>query len=54
MPESPIVNQLDSVIAHHPIDEVLVALPMDKYRPLIETIVRHCDRTWMTCKVFRL
>jgi hypothetical protein len=41
MLESPIVNQLNSVIAHHPVDEVLVALPMDQYGPLIETIVRH-------------
>ncbi|HEX9274588.1 MAG TPA: sugar transferase [Candidatus Binatia bacterium] len=51
MPESPIVNQLDSVIAHHPIDEVLVALPMDKYRPLIETIVRHCEEQGIIVRI---
>jgi exopolysaccharide biosynthesis polyprenyl glycosylphosphotransferase len=43
MPESRIIDQLHSVIADHPIDEVLVALPLDKYGPLVETIVRHCE-----------
>jgi exopolysaccharide biosynthesis polyprenyl glycosylphosphotransferase len=51
MLESPIVNQLNSVIAHHPVDEVLVALPMDQYRPLIETIVRHCEEQGIIVRI---
>ena len=51
MQESPIVNQLNSVIADHPVDEVLVALPMDKYRPLIETIVRHCEEQGIIVRI---
>ena len=43
MSESEVIAQLSSVIAHEPIDEVLVALPMDKYAPLVETIVRQCE-----------
>jgi exopolysaccharide biosynthesis polyprenyl glycosylphosphotransferase len=38
-----IVEQLNSVIANQPIDEVLVALPMDRYGPLVETIVHECE-----------
>lgn len=38
-----VVDQLNSVIADQPVDEVLVALPMDKYGPLVETIVRRCE-----------
>ena len=51
MLESPIVNQLNSVIAHHPVDEVLVALPMDQYGPLIETIVRHCEEQGIIVRI---
>jgi exopolysaccharide biosynthesis polyprenyl glycosylphosphotransferase len=51
MPESPIVSELNSVIAHHSIDEVLVALPMDKYRPLVETIVRHCEEQGIIVRI---
>jgi exopolysaccharide biosynthesis polyprenyl glycosylphosphotransferase len=43
MSNSRIVEQLNSVIANQPIDEVLVALPMDKYAPLVETIVHECE-----------
>jgi exopolysaccharide biosynthesis polyprenyl glycosylphosphotransferase len=51
MLESPIVEQLNSVIANEPVDEVLVALPMDKYGPLVETIVRHCEEQGIIVRV---
>ena len=51
VPDSSIVDQLNSVIAHHAVDEVLVALPIDKYRPLVETIVRHCEEQGIIVRV---
>jgi exopolysaccharide biosynthesis polyprenyl glycosylphosphotransferase len=51
VPYSSIVDQLNSVIAHHPVDEVLVALPLNKYGPLIETIVRHCEEQGVVVRV---
>ena len=43
MQESQVVEQLTSVIAEQTVDEVLVALPMDKYGPVVEAIVRQCE-----------
>ena len=43
MSDFSVVEQLNSVIANQPIDEVLVALPMDRYGPLVETIVHECE-----------
>ena len=51
MSESEVIAQLSSVIAHEPIDEVLVALPMDKYAPLVETIVRQCEEQGIIVRV---
>src|SRR5919108_3889676 len=51
MPETSIVEELNSVIANQPIDEVLVALPIDKYRPLVETIVHHCEEQGIIVRV---
>jgi exopolysaccharide biosynthesis polyprenyl glycosylphosphotransferase len=51
MIESSIVSELDSVIAKQPVDEVLVALPMDKYGGLVETIVRHCEEQGIVVRV---
>jgi exopolysaccharide biosynthesis polyprenyl glycosylphosphotransferase len=51
MSGSMIVEQLDSVIADQPVDEVLVALPMDKYGPLVETIVRQCEEQGIIVRV---
>jgi exopolysaccharide biosynthesis polyprenyl glycosylphosphotransferase len=51
VPDSSIVDQLNSVIAHHPVDEVLVALPMNKYGPLVETIVSHCEEQGIVVRV---
>jgi exopolysaccharide biosynthesis polyprenyl glycosylphosphotransferase len=43
MQDSQVVEQLNSVIADQTVDEVLVALPMDKYGPLVEAIVHQCE-----------
>jgi exopolysaccharide biosynthesis polyprenyl glycosylphosphotransferase len=51
VPDSSIIKQLNSVIAHHAVDEVLVALPMNKYGPLVETIVRHCEEQGIVVRV---
>ena len=51
MSESIIVQQLTSVIADQPVDEVLVALPIDKYGPLVETIVRQCEEQGIIVRV---
>lgn len=51
MPQSPIVNQLYSVIADHAVDEVLVALPIDKYGPLVQAIVRECEEQGIIVRV---
>jgi exopolysaccharide biosynthesis polyprenyl glycosylphosphotransferase len=51
MVESPVVCELQSVITHQPIDEVLVSLPIEKYGPLIETIVRHCEEQGIIVRV---
>jgi exopolysaccharide biosynthesis polyprenyl glycosylphosphotransferase len=51
VPETSIVDELNSVIAHHPVDEVLVALPIERYRPLVETIVRQCEEQGIIVRV---
>jgi exopolysaccharide biosynthesis polyprenyl glycosylphosphotransferase len=51
MSQSMIVEQLNSVIADQPVDEVLVALPMDKYGRLVETIVRQCEEQGIIVRV---
>jgi exopolysaccharide biosynthesis polyprenyl glycosylphosphotransferase len=51
MSESTIVEQLNSVIADQPVDEVLVALPIDKYGPLVEMIVRQCEEQGIIVRV---
>ena len=38
-----VVEELNSVIADQAVDEVLVALPIDRYGSLVETIVRQCE-----------
>jgi len=48
---STIVEQLNSLIADQPVDEVLVALPIDKYGPLVEMIVRQCEEQGIIVRV---
>lgn len=51
MTASAILEQLNSVVANEAIDEVIVALPMDKYGPLVETIVCHCEEQGIMVRV---
>ena len=39
------------MIADHPVDEVLIALPLDKYGPLVEAIVRNCEEQGIIVRV---
>jgi exopolysaccharide biosynthesis polyprenyl glycosylphosphotransferase len=43
MTESPVIFELESVIAREPVDEVFIALPRDEYAPLVEAIVCLCE-----------
>jgi exopolysaccharide biosynthesis polyprenyl glycosylphosphotransferase len=51
VPEISVVQQLNAVIAHQPVDEVLLALPMNQYAALVETIVRHCEEQGILVRV---
>jgi exopolysaccharide biosynthesis polyprenyl glycosylphosphotransferase len=50
-PEISVLHELNSVIAHQPMDEVLLALPMNQYAALVETIVRHCEEQGILVRV---
>ena len=50
MQDSPI-EQLNSVIANKTVDEVLVALPIDRYGPLVQAIVRQCEEQGIIVRV---
>jgi exopolysaccharide biosynthesis polyprenyl glycosylphosphotransferase len=43
MVDSPVMAGLETAIAQEPLDEVFIALSMQKYSPLIESIVRLCE-----------
>jgi exopolysaccharide biosynthesis polyprenyl glycosylphosphotransferase len=43
MAESPLIPELEAVIAQEPVDEVFITLPREKYGHLIDTIVRLCE-----------
>jgi exopolysaccharide biosynthesis polyprenyl glycosylphosphotransferase len=45
------MDQVNSVLSNQPIDEVLVALPMDKYGPLVESIIRRCEEQGIIVRV---
>jgi exopolysaccharide biosynthesis polyprenyl glycosylphosphotransferase len=51
VPETSVVQQLDSVIARQPVDEVLLALPMNKYALLADALVRHCEEQGIVVRV---
>jgi exopolysaccharide biosynthesis polyprenyl glycosylphosphotransferase len=50
-PEVSVVEQLNHVIAHQPVDEVLLALPMNQYGAVVETMVRHCEEQGIVVRV---
>jgi exopolysaccharide biosynthesis polyprenyl glycosylphosphotransferase len=43
MVKSPVISQLETVIAHEPVDEVFIALSMEKYSDLVKPIVQLCE-----------
>jgi exopolysaccharide biosynthesis polyprenyl glycosylphosphotransferase len=49
--KSIVVDQLNSVISDHAVDEVLVALPLDQYGSLVETIVRRCEEQGIIVRI---
>jgi exopolysaccharide biosynthesis polyprenyl glycosylphosphotransferase len=51
MSESPILGELDSILTNQAVDEVLVALPINKYGDLVETIVRRCEEQGIVVRV---
>jgi len=50
-PETAIVQQLDSIFAAQPVDEVLLALPVNKYGPTTDALVRHCEEQGIVVRV---
>jgi exopolysaccharide biosynthesis polyprenyl glycosylphosphotransferase len=46
-----VISELESVIAREPVDEVFIALPRDKYGPLVEEIVRLCEEQGIIVRV---
>jgi exopolysaccharide biosynthesis polyprenyl glycosylphosphotransferase len=51
MSESPMLSQINNFIASQAVDEVLIALPIDKYGSLVETIVHHCEEQGIIVRV---
>ncbi len=51
MNESQVLCEVSSLIAQGPVDEVLVALPLDKRRGLIEKIVEVCEEQGILVRV---
>ncbi len=51
MNESQVLCEVTSLIAQGPVDEVLVALPLDKRRGLIEKIVEACEEQGILVRV---
>src|SRR5204862_781403 len=50
-PEASVVEQLDMIIAHQPVDEVLLALRMNRYGTLVESLVRYCEEQGILVRV---
>jgi exopolysaccharide biosynthesis polyprenyl glycosylphosphotransferase len=51
MAEPTIIEELNTVIADEPVDEVLLALPIQKYGPLIDAIVHRCEEQGIRVRV---
>ena len=43
MSKSPVIGELESILAQEPVDEVFITLSRDKYGHLVEMIVRLCE-----------
>ena len=51
MSESPSLDELESILTDNAVDEVLVALPINRYGDLVETIVRQCEEQGIIVRV---
>jgi exopolysaccharide biosynthesis polyprenyl glycosylphosphotransferase len=51
MAESPVISELESLIALEPVDEVFITLPRDEYGPLVEAIVHLCEEQGIIVRV---
>ena len=51
MAESTVISELEAVIAREPVDEVFIALPREKYGPLVEEVVRLCEEQGIIVRV---
>jgi exopolysaccharide biosynthesis polyprenyl glycosylphosphotransferase len=51
MATSPVIVELESVIAQEPVDEVFITLPREKYGHLLDTIVRLCEEQGIIVRV---
>jgi exopolysaccharide biosynthesis polyprenyl glycosylphosphotransferase len=50
-PEISVIDQLNIVMAHQPVDEVFLALPMNQYGALAETMVSYCEEQGIIVRV---
>jgi exopolysaccharide biosynthesis polyprenyl glycosylphosphotransferase len=50
-PENSVIDQLNVVMAHQPVDEVFLALPTNKYGPLAERIIHYCEEQGIIVRV---
>jgi exopolysaccharide biosynthesis polyprenyl glycosylphosphotransferase len=48
---SPVIAELESIIALEPVDEVFITLPREKYGQLVDTIVRLCEEQGIIVRV---
>jgi exopolysaccharide biosynthesis polyprenyl glycosylphosphotransferase len=48
---SPVIAELESIIAREPVDEVFVTLPREKYGQLVDTIVRLCEEQGIIVRI---
>jgi exopolysaccharide biosynthesis polyprenyl glycosylphosphotransferase len=52
MVTSPVIAELESVIAQEPVDEVFITLPREKYGHIVDTIVRLCEEQGIIVRVY--
>ena len=50
-PEISVIDQLNIVMAHQPVDEVFLALPMNKYGTFAEKIIHYCEEQGIIVRV---
>jgi exopolysaccharide biosynthesis polyprenyl glycosylphosphotransferase len=50
-PEISVIDQLNIVMSHQPVDEVFLALPMNKYGTLGEAVIHYCEEQGIIVRV---